>query len=215
MRKYDSALRAEHARQTQRQILATARNLLLKDGYQAMTVTRLAREAGVSVQTVYNTVGGKPAVLKAVYDVALAGDDEPMPMALRPSFQAVLDAGDATRALTCYAAFSRGIYDRAGGLLRVLLAQAAADPELVQFAATIDSERRAGNTSVVRHLATTFGLPESLTEDRAIDIVWTLTAPEVADRLIGRCQWSSDDYETWLARTLCHHLAAPKSRRVR
>ena len=175
----------------------------------------LAREAGVSVQTVYNTVGSKPAVLKAVYDLALAGDDEPMPMAQRPSFQAVLDAADATSALNCYAAFSRGMYDRAGGLLRVLLAQAAADPELVQFAATIDSERRTGNTIVVRHLATTFGLPESLTEARAIDIVWTLTAPEVADRLIGRCQWSSDDYETWLARTLCHHLAASKSRRTR
>ena len=34
--------------------------------------------------TPYNAVGGKPALLRAVYDVSLAGDDEPVPIAEWP-----------------------------------------------------------------------------------------------------------------------------------
>jgi hypothetical protein len=44
----------------------------------------------VRFQPIYNTVGGKAAVLKAVYDTMLAGDDEPVPIMLAES-----GAGDA------------------------------------------------------------------------------------------------------------------------
>ena len=37
-----------------------------------MTIASLAKAAGVSPQTVYNSIGGKAAVVKAVYDVLLA-----------------------------------------------------------------------------------------------------------------------------------------------
>jgi AcrR family transcriptional regulator len=50
----------------------------------------VARRAGVSTQTVYNAVGGKPALLRAVYDVTLAGDDHPVPIAERPAFRELL-----------------------------------------------------------------------------------------------------------------------------
>ena len=56
-RSYESPRRDEQARATRRRILATAHRLLLDGGYAAMTVATLARETGVSVQTVYNSVG--------------------------------------------------------------------------------------------------------------------------------------------------------------
>ena len=79
-RSYDSPARREAARATRASIIAAAREILLAGGYDGMTVARLADTAGVSPQTVYNSIGGKAQVVKAVYDVMLAGDDDPTPM---------------------------------------------------------------------------------------------------------------------------------------
>ena len=36
-------------------------------------------------------------------------------------------------------------------------------------------------------------------EDELIDVVWTLTSPEVFDRLVRRSGWQSASYEAWLS----------------
>jgi AcrR family transcriptional regulator len=91
-RKYDSRLRDESARTTRAQVVAAARELFLAEGYAGTTVRKIAAAAGVSEQTVYTRIGNKAAILKAVYDVMLAGDDEPVPMADRPEFRRMRDA---------------------------------------------------------------------------------------------------------------------------
>jgi AcrR family transcriptional regulator/predicted ester cyclase len=72
--------RAEQVRATRQKVLTAARDLFLRRGYSGSTIEAVAKRAAVSPQTVYNVVGGKAALLKAVYDVAVAGDDEPVPM---------------------------------------------------------------------------------------------------------------------------------------
>jgi AcrR family transcriptional regulator len=201
-------LRDAHAAETRARILAVADVLLLSGGYRSMTIARLAREAGISPQTIYNSVGGKAEVVKAVYDIRLAGDDKPMAMNDRPEIRAVLDAPDAMQSLWLYARNCRMIYQRVGPLLGVLLDHGPGGDELLEnFTAATDGERRIGNTVVVTNIEQRFGLPERWTTRRAVDLVWTLTGPEVADRLIRRAGWSLDTYETWLARALQTELA--------
>ncbi|WP_236795256.1 TetR/AcrR family transcriptional regulator [Amycolatopsis sp. GM8] len=167
-----------------------------------MTISRLAETAGVSPQTVYNSVGGKAEVIKAVYDVMLAGDEDGTPMSERPEFRRVTGATDVTSYAAAYAAWVRVIYDRVGPLLGVLLAHGpGGDPVLANFVATIDSERRHGNTNSLRGVAERGQLP-SHQFDGAVDAVWTLTAPEVYDRLVRRCGWASAAYERWLTTQL-------------
>lgn len=202
-RSYRSDARAESARETRRRIIAAAERELLEGAYHRTSVATLAAAAGVSPQTIYNAVGSKTQVLKAVYDVLLAGDDEPIPMRDRPEFQAVLAQRSVPATMRAYARVGRLIVDRVGQLLGAVLADGAgSDVELRAFLDTIDAERRVGATVVVRHVAARFGLPEALTEQRAIDHVWTVTAPELADRLIRRSGWSSAEYEAWLATML-------------
>jgi len=206
-RRYDSSRRADAAWETRRRIIAAARHELLERGYQASTLAGLARRARVSQQTIYNSVGGKAAVLKAVYDVQLAGDDDPIAMTERPEFRAVQSQRSRAATLRAYAALSRTIFGRVGSLLgAVFVDGAGSDAELRAFLASIDRERRAGNTSVVTRIRDRFGLPEGLSLERAVDAIWTLTAPEIADRLVRRCQWSLNDYETWLAHALISGL---------
>ena len=195
-RPYDRTLRNEQARTTRARILEAARGLLVTGGYQNLTIAALAESAGVSVQTIYNSVGTKAAVVKAVYDVTLAGDDDPRAMNDRPEFRALADAPDGPSMLRAYAALSRRIAERVGSLLTVLLTNS--DDDVKAFAATIEDERLRGNATMVGHLARRFGLPAGLSRQRAIDIVWTLTSPEVLDRLTRQRSWSASDYERWL-----------------
>ena len=205
-RGYDNSRRTQAARLTRAKVLAAAREHFLQAGYHGTTIAALARAAQVSPQTIYNTFGGKAEVLKAVYDTLLAGDDEPIAMNDRPEMIHVRTRNDAPETLRAYAAFARMLVERTGPLLGVVLAEGAgSDAELSAFLATIDRERRFGNTGVVRHIQEHFGLG-GVDPERAIDLVWTLTSPEIADRLIRRCGWSADDYQRWLADALVDGL---------
>lgn len=164
----------------------------------------------MSVQTLYNVVGGKAALVKAVYDVTLAGDDEPVPMAERPLLRAVLEAPDGRASLAAYALMSRVLGKRVTPLLTMLLAQAASgDPDLAAFAETVEGERAAGTAATARYVAERFGLREGLSADEACDVLWALTAPDLADRLVRRRGWGWDRYERWLAVTMADALLGP------
>ncbi len=205
-RGYDNSRRAEAARLTRAKVLAAARDRFLQVGYHGTTIAALARAARVSPQTIYNTFGGKAEVLKAVYDTLLAGDDEPIAMNDRPEMIHVRTRDNAPETLRAYAAFARMLVARTGPLLGVVLAEGAgSDAELRAFLATIDRERRFGNTGVVRHIQQRFGLG-GMDPERAVDLIWTLTSPEIADRLVRRCGWSADDYQRWLADALVDGL---------
>ena len=95
-RSYASPTRALQARATRAEILRSAATLFAEQGYGRTSVGAVAERAGVTAQTIYNVVGSKQQLLKAAYDVMLAGDDEPMSLAERPEvvqMYALLDAG--------------------------------------------------------------------------------------------------------------------------
>ncbi|MFF0373557.1 TetR/AcrR family transcriptional regulator [Actinoplanes missouriensis] len=209
-RVYDNTRRAEQARLTRRRILDAARELLVDLGPAAVTMRAVATHADVSVETVRKTFGTKAALIKDVYDVTLAGDDEPIPMIDRPEIQAVFTAADPRDKLARYAFAARRVGERVGPLLAKLLAGArGGDPDLTRFRETTNHERMIGAEGVVRHLAATGGLRPGLDAERARDIVWTLISPEVFDLFVGERGWSPDEYEQWLARALADALVTP------
>src|SRR6516225_1423420 len=82
-RPYDSSRRQAQARQTRAATLAAARARFLDHGYAATTIGQIAADAGVSVETVYKAFANKAGLLKAIFDVAIVGDDEPIPLEQR------------------------------------------------------------------------------------------------------------------------------------
>ena len=162
------------------------------------------------MQTVYNVVGGKAVLLKAVYDVMLAGDDEPIPMSERPEFRAVLDAPTGRECLARYSALGRVLGERIFPLVGVLIAQAAAsDGDLAAFVDTVEGERATGTRTVATLVAQRFGLREGVDVDSAADVLWALTAPDLADRLVVRRGWGWDRFERWLGATMADALIGP------
>ena len=209
-RRYRSSLRSEQTAAGRRRILDAAGALFREHGYLGTTITQIAAAAGVSTQSVYNMAGGKAELLKAVYDAAVAGDDEPVPMAQRPAIQAMIAAPDPRQALALYARLGREIAQRTHRLVTVILAQAATgDAALTEFAAQIEAQRAIGTAATARHLASRFGLRTGLTEQAAADILWTLTAPDIVERLITQRNWPWDTYERWLADAMASSLLPP------
>ncbi|HWJ82654.1 MAG TPA: TetR/AcrR family transcriptional regulator [Nocardioides sp.] len=201
-RTYDNSARVVRAEQTRTQIVETAQGLLLKGGYTKMTVASLAAAAGVSPQTVYNSVGGKAAVVKAVYDRMIAGDDVEVAMSDRPEFEALFAAADRAGFARAYAARIRLLSGRVGPLLGALMAHGT-DATLVDFVATIEEERYVGTTHAMTGLRDRVGLPASYAGKggltRLVDAVWVLNSPDAYDRLVRRRGWKPAAYEAWLA----------------
>jgi AcrR family transcriptional regulator len=203
-RSYDNRGRTEQALHNRRRILAAAHELLLAQGYRATTMADIGRAAGVSVETVYKAFKTKAALVKAAYDVALVGDDEPIPLGERPEYQALFTDPDPVSKLRRYAAIARMVSQRIGPLIAVLMAGARSggDPDLEALAATTDQERLIGATALVTHLDAAGGLRRGLDPDRARDTVWALISPDLYRLLVIDRAWSHDDYEHWLADTL-------------
>lgn len=207
-RSYDNSTRSDAARATRQRILSAARELIVSGGYRSLSIAALAQAAGVSPQTVYNSVGGKAEVLKACYDVTLAGDDEPVAMSDRPAFRALARAATPEKWAAAYAGWTRFVHEHVGDLVgAVLYPGGDLDGGAGAFAATIDRERRIGTTHAMTAYVERFGLPDGYTRQRLIDAVWVLNAPEVYDRLVRRSGWSLATYERWIAAQLRAILA--------
>jgi AcrR family transcriptional regulator len=207
-RRYDNSSRSEQARLLRRKVIDAAHEALLERGWSGTTIAAVAARAGVSTETVYKRFGGKAGLLKAVYDVRMAGDDEPIPIAERPAFQAMLTEPDPFRIADSYAALAREFVARAGPLLSVLLRVRDADPELTRFMATIDAERMIGAGMFVSLVTARATLRPGLDAERARDIVWALLSFELYDLLVSRRSWSLDAYRDWLAHSLTSALLA-------
>jgi AcrR family transcriptional regulator len=202
-RRYTSTLRSEQTEVARSRILAAAGKLFVDRGYLGTTLAAIAAEAGVSVQTVYNVIGGKAAVLKAVYDVALAGDDEPVPMVERPIYRAIAEAPGAAECLALYAGVVRQIAERTTPLVRMARVQAATgDQDLVDYLKTLDTELGFGSRYMAGLLAERFGLRAGLDVEAASDVIWSLNGSDLAHRLVNEREWGWDRYETWLASAL-------------
>jgi AcrR family transcriptional regulator len=161
----------------------------------------VAQAAAVSPETVYKAFGGKAGLLKAVYDRAMAGDDDPVPMRDRPLFVPLRQATTAAQAARAYADIATHLADQVGPLLRVALSSRGADPELGLFADQIDAERLSGVRMVVSQWDARGWLRAGRSPEEAADVVWTLISPTVHELLHGR-DWPATRYRDWLEETL-------------
>jgi TetR/AcrR family transcriptional regulator, regulator of autoinduction and epiphytic fitness len=208
-RRYVSPLRRDAAARTRQAVLDAARELFAAQGYTATTIEQIAGRAGVSKPTVFAAVGSKQAILKQLRDIALAGDDEPVPVAQRPWYREALAEPDPRRALRLYARNATAIHRRAADVHEVLRAAAASDQDLHGLWRASEDERRGGAAIVVDALLGQSPLKAGLDRAAAIDIVWVLTASDIFWRLVRTRRWSHAQYENWLGDTLCAQLLPP------
>ena len=198
-RQYSSPLRDAQTAQSRTRIIDAAAHEFVRLGYAKTSMSAIAAAAGVSRETVYHLIGGKAAVLKAVYDVAVVGDHANKPVAERDVYQAMLADPDLASAARTFGQLSADLVGRIGPILKVL-ADAAHEPELALLLAQTRAERLAGT----RHLLASLSSADPTTDGfaEAVDEIYALVSPELALVLIGQRGWDLTSYGNWLARKL-------------
>ncbi|HEX5227720.1 MAG TPA: helix-turn-helix domain-containing protein [Bryobacteraceae bacterium] len=209
-RKYDSAVRAESARATRDAIIDAARRFFLERGYAATTMPEIAQAAGTALDTVYATVGKKPALFRLLIEMAISGVDGAVPAEERDYVRAIRAEADPRRKLGLYAAAMGRIQPRLAPLIRVLPEAAALEPELRELWQSI-AQRRANNMRLfVKDLAATGRLRSGISELDAADIVWSMNSPEFYLLLVEQRGWPVEKYSQWLADAWVRLLLGPR-----
>jgi AcrR family transcriptional regulator len=205
-KRYASQVRDEQARRTRRAIVTAAHDLFVAQGYAATTIDAIAEAAHVSRRTVFNSVGGKGALLKLAMDWAIVGDDEPIALADRPAIKAILAESDPRKAIMMWVQTVADVADRTAQLGEVLNAAADIDPAAAELLAEASSNRMSGAFAFVRYLASLDGLAAGMTEQRAAELCWALTDGHLHRLLVAQRGWSSADFTRWLSGSLAAAL---------
>ena len=77
-RPYNARRRQAAASRRRQTILAAATRLFLERGYLATTMTDIAVEAGVALDTIYALAGRKPRLFRLLIETAISGTDLPV-----------------------------------------------------------------------------------------------------------------------------------------
>ena len=205
-RSYDASGRRAQARARRLAVVLAARNLFERDGYRPTTIAAIAAQAGVSAESVYKGFGTKAALAKAVFDIELAGDDEPVPVAERPAMQEVREEPDVRRKI---AMFVDGLAYRQARSARVQILirdSRHADDSLAPVWDKLNDEGLTGMTLLGRHLLETGQLRDGIDLDEVRDVLWNYLAIDHYERLVLSQGWSLGRYSRWLANAITSAL---------
>jgi AcrR family transcriptional regulator len=207
-RTYRSSRREAGARRTRRRILEAAGSAFVVGGYAGATIRAIAAEAGVSVPTVELLFGTKARLLKAAIDVAIAGDDEPVPVLDRSWTNSAIASGSTDEFLSIVARVIGAAQARSAGLVLAVFEGSSTDPELAELTEQMIQQRTITAGWIVDGLAGKAELREELTRQDAVDTMWLLMEPAVFDRLVRHRHWTVDQYQDWFAHTARRLLVA-------
>jgi AcrR family transcriptional regulator len=199
-RPYDSSRRQEQARLSRARVLAAARRRFLDEGYAATALPTVAADAGVSVESVYKAFRNKAGVLKAVFDVAIAGDDEPVAIMDRDWVAAIRAEPDVAVKLRMYSDHLVASMPRTAPILLLARSAAGLDADVAAVWQQLQDERLRGMTAFATELTASGQLPR--TTDEVRDILWTLNSVHIYELLVLERGWSVERYGTFVADAL-------------
>jgi hypothetical protein len=137
-----------------------------------------------------------------VFDVAMAGDLEPVPMIQRPTLARVLDEPDTHRKFRLYGEFLAQVAPRHVPIQLVIRDAAATDPDARAVWAELQAERLRGMTIAARRFHTERRLRPGVSVNHARDVLWTYNAAELYQLLVIERGWTPKRYGQWVAQAL-------------
>lgn len=214
-RRYESPQRQEQAAQTRQAILDAAATLFVDPGYAATPLTAIAAEAGVAIQTVYKVFGSKKALLSALVDVTIAGDDDPVPLPQRPFVAEIAALTDVRAKLARYAEHLTGIHERQSRVIVALMGAATADPDAAAIRRKYEQERLHGMTMFAAQLLSTGRLRPEHTVETVADVLWLAMDVRNYDWLVRERGWPVERFRAWYVDTVAAALLPPPAGRRR
>lgn len=197
-RTYNSPLRADQAQQTRRRVLESAKRLFVENGYAATTVAAVAAAAGVSPETVYQSVGGKRGLLQGVMDITgpheSAAEDEDW-------WLMVGDLADVGERLDRIVEYSCRIMARTQPIHAIIRGAADKEPFARDLGRRLLEERLENQTErIQRYLAD--DLKPGLSIEEAGERYCVLASPDLYHLLTEELGWTAGHHQEWLSQLM-------------
>jgi AcrR family transcriptional regulator len=188
-----SNLRQRRAQLTRDEILQAARRLFAERGYAGTSVRDVAAAAGVSPQTVYDSVGSKQELVSSLNDLI---DSE---AGIAAIVRAAAESDDPREVAATQAHVTRSILENCGDIIHALVTGAAAEPELAAVLAEGHRRHVGGARQVVDWLKRLKALKRGLDPDEAVETMAALSDISLAVVLRDSYGWSLERIESWIA----------------
>lgn len=202
-RRYTQQARAAAAEETRRRILEAMRRRLRAAPAEALSIERVAQEAGVARSTVYVVFGSKAGLFEAL------GHD----LLEQAGFQRIIDAvalPDARVAVRASLRAAASVYAAERDVSRAIYSMWSLEPDAVRRAFEVVERGRAeGQRRLAERLAAEGHLRAGVTVDEATDILWVITSFDTFDQLFTGRGLSEEDTAARLITMAEHTLWAP------
>lgn len=199
-RVYNSEMRDAQAAQTRTHILEAAKILFQTEGFDQVTINKIAQAGEVSMPTIYALFKSKRGILQALIDEALPQEQ----------FLALVDGSmnefSVVKRLHITAKLARKIYDAERELMDLLRGASVVSPEFKELEQEREKRRYDRQGEYVKAMMKDKQLVKGLTLQKARDILWSLTGRDMYRMLVVEREWSSDEYEKWLGHMLVNSL---------
>ena len=189
------SLRERQAKLTQDEILKAARRLFAERGYSRTSVRDIAEAAGVSAQTVYDSIGSKQAIVARLNDLIDAEAD------VATIVGTGVGSDDPGEILAVQARVVRSILEHCGDILRALVSGAAAEPDLALVMAEGHRRHVEGARRIVARLADLDALEPTVSVDAAAATLSATSDISFALLLADTFGWSIEAIEDWIVAT--------------
>jgi AcrR family transcriptional regulator len=199
-RRYDARLRSERASGTRQRILNAAKELFSTRGVEKVTIGAIASAAGVSAPTLYALFQSKTGILKAVVERSFFN------ARYAETAKRAEKARDPEEILRITASISRVILDTERDEIGLMRGVSALSPEMKAIETELEAVRFTLQEARAKLLVKSVPAARQLGLARVRDILWMYTGRDVYRMLVLERGWSSDEYESWLAKALIKEL---------
>jgi AcrR family transcriptional regulator len=203
-RRYDASRRQATAARSHARVLDVAERLFLAEGYATTSLGTIAAAAGVSVELIYKTFGGKAGLVREIQRRGLLGAG-PTPAPDRSDAASASDI-DAHTLLEQWTQLSTEVAPRVSPIMLLVRSAAATDADLADLHAQMAAQRLDRMSLNAQRLSRHPGIRPELTVDQIRDVLWTYTSPDLYDLLINHRGWTLDQYRDFLLRGLTGQL---------
>lgn len=202
-RTYNSVARNAQAAQTKERILISAKNLFESEGFECVTIEKIAQAASVSAPTIYSLFQSKRGLLRVLMDEVFPKDQ----------FEVLVEksnnANSPKERLLYSAKIARQIYDAEKAQMEVFRGAALLAPEFKELEKRREIRRHARQEVTIKAMSKEGSLSKNFSVNKARDVLWAFTGRDIYRMLVVEQGWASEEYEQWLAQLLAKTLIDP------
>ena len=199
-RPYKSITRDAQATRTRESILTAAKNLFESEGFEYVTIEKIALTADVSIPTIYALFQSKRGVLRALMD-------EVFP---KQQFDTLVEKSKRAKSpitrLRFSAKIARQMYDAEKTQMNIFQGASVLAPEFKEFEKEREMRRYHRQEVTIQAMVREKSLAKGLSITKARDILWAFTGRDLYRMFVIEQRWTSKEYEKWLAQLLIKTL---------